>query len=203
MRRSSITAFAALALAAMATLALACGFEDPNGASAQRVMLNLVYPKSLYALGAVDTALRAGVIRREHLTMSSDPSAFHRTAGNLRRFARRLSDGAHSVMPAFSLVLLGPVLWTRFVPRSDGLVADIHAAEPLAGRVVMVTDVPVIAALVSGDISGADADASELVRFYGDPAEIKVLRKALALAFRADADQKGRAQDRGALPTFR
>jgi hypothetical protein len=67
----------------------------------------------------------------------------------------------------------------------------------------MVTDVPVIAALVSGDISGADADASELVRFYGDPAEIKVLREALALGFRADPDQKGHAQDRGALPTFR
>jgi hypothetical protein len=203
MRRSLITAFSALALAAMATLAFACGFEDPSGASARRVMLNQVYPNSLYALGAVDTALRAGVIRIEHLATPTDPLAFQRTAGNLRRFARRLSDGAPSVPPAFSLVLLGPVLWTRFAPGADGIVADIHAAEPLAGRVVVATDVPVIAALVSGDISGAEADAAELVRFYGDPAEIKVLREALALAFRADAEQKGRAQDLRALPTFR
>ena len=202
MRRSMIAPFAVLISAIVAIPAWACGFEDPNSVPARQVVLSLVYPKALYTLGAVDSALRAGVLRREHLTALADRLALHRTTANMRRFAADLADGAPSGLPAFSLVLLGPVLWTQFHPGSDGLVADIHTGRPLANGVVIVTDVPVIAALVSGDISGAKADASGLVRFYGDSAEIDGLREALALAFPGGVDQKGRARARGALPTL-
>jgi hypothetical protein len=89
---------------------------------------------------------------------------------------------------------MGPVLWARFHPASDGIVAETHAGSPLADRVVMVTDVPVVAALVSGDISGSEADASGLVRFYKDSAEIGRLREALGLAFPTSVAQASRAR---------
>jgi hypothetical protein len=203
MRQLLAPAFIALASIAIAYPARACGFEDPNGAPAQRVMLNIIYPKALYTLGAADTALRAGLLRRDHLTTPGDPAAFHRTTSNLRLFSRSLSDVGQSDLTAFSMVLMGPVLWTRFRTASNGYVTDIHTNGPLAAGAVIVTDVPAIAALVSGDISGADADASGLVRFYGDSTDIDILRKTLALAFPADRGQQRRARTQKVLPSFR
>ena len=97
---------------------------------------------------------------------------------------------------------MGPVLWTQFRPGAEGSAAKIHAAGPVVNRVVMVTDVPVVAALVSGDISGADADANGLVRFYGDSSEVDGIRRTLIRAFPGGIAQKNRARNRGALPTF-
>lgn len=202
MRKSLVTVFAVLASATVITPAWACGFEDPNSVPARQVVLSLTYPEALYVLGAVDTALRVGTLRPDHLTTQADPMAYYRTATNVRRFAGGLADEAAADLPAFSLVLMGPVMWTQFRPGADGIVADIHTGGPSPNGAVMVTDVPVLAALVSGDITGADADVSGLVRFYGDPAEIDGLRKIFAVAFRAGVDHDGPAQARGALPTF-
>jgi len=149
----------------------------------QRVMLNLVYPNALYVQGAVDEALRAGMLRPAHFTRPGDFFALQRTTRNLRRFAGILANGASSELPVFSMVLMGPVLWTRFVPGAGGLAAETHVAAPLPHRIVIVTDVPALAALVQGDVSGQYANASGLVRFYGDPAEIESLHEALVAAF--------------------
>lgn len=201
MRRWSITAFALLASASIATAGWACGFEDPKSVPAQQVVLGLIYPNALYVQGAVDSALRGGVLGPEHFAPSTDPSALYRTASNLRRFAGGLAVGPRPDLPAFSLVLMGPVMWTQFRPGSDGLVTDIHTSGPLADSAVVVSDVPALVALVSGDVSGSEADALGLVRFYGDPAEIDELREALALAFPGGFES--RAQAPAGLATFR
>jgi len=168
-----------------------CGFEDPNSATMQRVMLNVVYPNALYVQGAVDEALRAGMLRPAHFTRPGDFFALQRTTRNLRRFADILADGASADLPAFSMVLMGPVLWTRFVPGADGLAAETHVAAPLPHGIVVVTDVPALAALVQGDVSGDRAIASGLVRFYGESVEIESLRGALTVAFPSQPDQLG------------
>jgi hypothetical protein len=154
-------------------------------------MLNVVYPNALYVQGAVDEALRAGMLRPAHFTRPGDFFALQRTTRNLRRFADILADGASADLPAFSMVLMGPVLWTRFVPGADGLAAETHVAAPLPHRIVVVTDVPALAALVQGDVSGDRAIASGLVRFYGESVEIESLRGALTVAFPSQPDQLG------------
>ena len=47
----------------------------------------------------------------------------------------------------------------------------------------MVTDVPVLTALLSGDVSGKAIEAAGLIRFYGEQADIVRLREALWLGF--------------------
>lgn len=182
-RRCLVTGLAVLALAATVLPGRTCGFEDPNSAAMQRVMLNVVYPNAVYVQGAVDEALRAGMLRPAHFTRPGDFFALQRTTRNLRQFADILADGASADLPAFSMVLMGPVLWTRFQPGAGGLAAETHLAAPLPHRMVVVTDVPALAALVQGDVSGDRAIASGLVRFYGEPAETESLRAALAAAF--------------------
>ena len=182
-RRLLVMGLASLALATTVAPSRTCGFEDPNSATMQRVMLNLVYPNALYVQGAVDEALRAGMLRPAHFTRPGDFFALQRTTRNLRRFAGILADGASSELPVFSMVLMGPVLWTRFVPGAGGLAAETHVAAPLPHRIVIVTDVPALAALVLGDVSGDRAIASGLVRFYGESAEIESVREAFVAAF--------------------
>jgi hypothetical protein len=190
-RRYLVTGLAVLALTATALPGRTCGFEDPNSATMQRVMLNVVYPNALYVQGAVDEALRAGMLRPAHFTRPGDFFALQRTTRNLRRFADILADGASADLPAFSMVLMGPVLWTRFVPGADGLAAETHVAAPSPHRIVVVTDVPALAALVQGDVSGDRAIASGLVRFYGESVEIESLRGALTVACPSQPDQLG------------
>jgi len=177
-RRCVITSLSVLALAATVVPGRTCGFEDPSSAAMQRVMLNVVYPNALYVQGAVDEALRAGKLQPAHFIRPGDFFALQRATRNLRRFADILADGASSELPAFSMVLMGPVLWTRFLPDAGGLAAETHAAAPLPRKAVVVTDVPALAALVLGDVSGEYANASGLVRFYGEPAEIEKLRRS-------------------------
>jgi hypothetical protein len=174
---------AVVALAATVARGWSCGFEDPNSASMQRVKLNLIYPDSLYVQGAVDEALREGVLMPKHFTRPGDFLALKRTTANLRWFAGLLAEDAASDPPRFSVVLMGPVLWTRFNPTVEGIAVETHVAGPLPGDLVVVMDVPALAALVSGDVSGAYANEAGLVRYYGDPTETEVLREALAAAF--------------------
>jgi hypothetical protein len=178
-----VTGLAIVALAATVARGWSCGFEDPNSATMQRVMLNVVYPDALYVQGAVDTALRAGRLKPAHFARPGDFFALQRTTGNLRHLARSLADGTPTELPAFSVVLMGPVLWTRFQPDEAGLAAEPHVTGPSAGELVVVTDVSALAALVSGEISGAYANSSGLVRYYGKPAEVNGLREALIAAF--------------------
>jgi len=185
-RHSLITGLAIFTLATSATVGRTCGFEDPNSAAMQRVKLNLVYPNSLYVQGAVDEALREGVLMPVHFTRPGDFFALQRTTRNLRRFGDILADDAASDLPRFSVVLMGPVLWTRFHPTVEGITTETHVAGPLPGDLVVAMDVPALAALVTGDVSGAKANETGLARYYGDPAEIEVLREALAAAFPRD-----------------
>ena len=148
MSRTLITGLAVIALAASAVPGWSCGFEDPNSASMQRVQLNLVYPNSLYVQGAVDEALREGVLMPKHFTTPGDFFALKRTTANLQRFAGLLPEDATSDLPRFSVVLMGPVLWTRFNPSVEGITVESHVAGPLPGDLVVVMDVPALAALV-------------------------------------------------------
>jgi hypothetical protein len=181
--RSLTAVVAVLALTATSPPGWTCGFENPNSATMQRVMLNVVYPNAIHVQGAVDTALRSGALRPAHFTRPGDFFALQRTTRNLRRFADILADGESANLPTFSVVLMGPVLWTRFVPTAGRLTSETHVAGPLPGKVVVVTDVPALAALVSGDVTGASTNPLGLIRYYGDPTEIESLRAAIAVAF--------------------
>jgi hypothetical protein len=180
----SCAARACRAVALCASLALAgspaaqaCGYHDP--ASASVGLLNWAYPDSLHVRTAVWMAQRDGVLARPEPLAAADPGSASSRFEQMLRYRDtedrldRLRDGLERSrqgrpLPAFSLVLIGPMLWTR-LERADGtLQRQPHASGPSRGDVVIVTDGPVVAALVEGRLTPNEARERGMMRLYGD-----------------------------------
>lgn len=161
--------FATLALVAGTTLASACGFEDPKGADAARGALNWIYPESLHVTSAVWRAQLEGAIPRDERPEAARALlGYRRAAADLAKLRDRLAmtmDG--EAVPSLSILLIGPMLWTRFAPAQDGLSMVTHVDGAQISDIVIVTDEPVVAALASGRITPLAARQKGLLRLYG------------------------------------
>jgi hypothetical protein len=171
----------ALATAAwIAPAALACGYHDAVGLN--RSALNLAYPEALHVHTAVWMAQLEGVIAKADPGTPDDDrpealralAAYRDTVGQLGLFRdaadARLGGGA---VPAFTVVLVGPMLLTRFEPAGARLAMAVHVTGPTRGDVVVVTDKPVVAALIEGTLTPRSARERGLIRFYGEPERVR------------------------------
>lgn len=179
-RLSRIGGAAAAALLVLgAGSALGCGFEDPSSVSVQRGVLNFAFPKALHVSAAVGQAQAAGLLERDGASAANRALlGFRRASDALSALARNLDAGKRE-LPAFTLVMIGPVLWTRFADDGGELTATPHVEGPIAGDVVMVSDEPVIIALARGQLDGALALERGLIRLYGPADEVAALEAAL------------------------
>jgi hypothetical protein len=164
--------------------ASACGFHDPNSILLQRGVLNLTYPKALYVQGGISAAVRAGRLRPEEPVRRGDLTAFHRTAAVVTRWARGM-DGAAPAETSFSMVLLGPMLWITFQAKPTGYRVSTHAKGPMPDTPVIITDIPVLKALLAGKISAQMAARRNLIRFYGPPKQVAQVRHLMEARFSA------------------
>lgn len=175
------TLVSAASLTVAASVAFSCGFEDPKSASGARGILNFMYPKALYVSTAVWRAQLDGVIAcddppQKDRSIVAGRSKYDMAVAHLARLHDKLSGGLDgSPKPAFSLVLLGPMLWTRFVPEGHGIAMTPHVKYAEANDVVIVTDQPVIAALVEGRMRVPVAIELGLIRFYGPADKVAAL----------------------------
>lgn len=161
--------FCVALLAALATApSLACGFHDSM--QLRKGILNWVYPDSLHVGTAVWRAQATGKLAREDLAPNA--LGYLRTSMLLGRLRLAL-DAAHASAPRphLSVVLLGPVLWSRYESTDDGVRLQVHVDAPAQGDVVVVTDVPVIDALVAGHLGAREALELGVVRVYGSAAD--------------------------------
>lgn len=165
----------AASLVAGAALAFACGFEDPNSADRARGMLNWAYPDALHVTSAVWRAQLEGVLSKDDRPAAVKALiGYRKIATDLGALRDRLSpDMGEQDLPVFSVVLIGPVLWTRFAPVGGALTMSLHATGPEGGDVVIVTDEPVVAALIEGRITPRSARRNGLMRFYGAPDRVE------------------------------
>jgi hypothetical protein len=81
--------------------------------------------------------------------------------------------------PSFSVVLLQPVLWSRFEAGAGGLRLRVHEPGPGDGDAVLVTDAAVLAALADGRIDMPQARELGLLRLYGAPAKVHEVERLL------------------------
>ena len=172
------TAFLACAAFACSP-AFACGFHDQS--SMLRGMMNWVYPDSLHVGTAVWVAQRAGRLTVDRLAERDEltPEARNRfgyvkATFQLRMLKSVLADarGAQGD-PNLAVLLLGPMLWSRYQPDGNDIRLDVHVDGPRQGDVVVVTEAEVVAALVHGRLSGREAIELGLVKFYGEAARSK------------------------------
>ena len=190
-RRTLVHLVLAATAGCAAAPAAACGYHD--AASINLGMLNLSYPDSLHVRTAVWMAQRDGTLARPAAAEAPADEATTRLRAMLRyREAlgsldalRAGFDGVRTGRPApsFSVVLIGPMLWTRFDTATAPIAMSAHADGPGRDHVVLVTDAPVLAALAEGRLSPAAARRNGLVRIYGPAA---ATRDVAALLDRSD-----------------
>ena len=122
-------AFLALAAAAwIAPAALACGYHD--AVELNLAALNLAYPDALHVQRPSGWRRSTALPPREGRPAGAAdgapqalraPAAYRDTAGQLGLF-REAADArrGEGALPAFTVVLVGPMLWTRFEPAARG-----------------------------------------------------------------------------------
>jgi hypothetical protein len=171
---------ATLAALLLAPPALACGYEDPNSLTLRRGTLNLAFPNALYVHGALTQAHLSGTIVVEPMPVAYDPfgSGFRGAAQMLRRYGEELPDPSYDADGfAFSLVLIEPMLWTRFSFDDGQVRTEIHVEGPQRGDLVVVSAEAAVRELVARRLTMSAAEQLGLVRFYGAPADVAQFRR--------------------------
>jgi len=173
----------AAAMFAIAMPAAACGLEDPSSISVLRGSLNIAYPDSLHVGTAIWQAQLAGKLPRDPLALRGELTPEQRGTLRLiranvlvRQLATKLPDAGGAPRPTLAVVLLGPVMWSRFEPKANGVEASPHTPGPQTGDVVVVTDLAVLDAIAKGTLTLNEALSAGLMRLYGPAADVAAAR---------------------------
>jgi hypothetical protein len=153
--------------------AAACGYHDD--VSLARGVLNWVYPDALHVIGAISTAvaerrLPAGAPVRGALGLLG----YHGTVRAIDQHAQQLRTAAGEMAaPTFSLLLIEPMLWTRFVADEGDMQTQVHVSGPQARDLVVISGEEVIRAIANNALTVGEAYRSGLIRLYGTDEQVR------------------------------
>ena len=167
-------AAALTAFLAFAPMALSCGYEDPNSAVIQRGVLNFAYPEALHVIGALTRARMAGMVETttgEAVKGDLFGSQFHKTAKMLHQLGDALSADPDGDL-VFSMLLIEPMLWTRFAVRDGRVVTSVHTDGPARGDAVVIATEAALPEIVAHRLTPDEAFELGLMRLYGDPTKL-------------------------------
>jgi hypothetical protein len=201
--RAALTAWAAAVALAAASAAQACGYHDP--ASTSVGMLNWAYPDAMHVRTAVWMAQASGVLPRREPVPDADPLSVtfrFQQSIRLRDAQARLDELRHRIdaglagqpMPSIAVVLIGPMLWTRFESTAGSVNMVSHATGPVGDDVVIVTDEAVVAALAEGRLTAREARAQGLVKAYGTPQSVERISVLLDRSFESKENPMSQTQ---------
>jgi hypothetical protein len=168
--RLPIATLAALLL--LSATALPCSdHEDP---AVGRDRLAAIYPGALDILPAVAAA------RRERLLPPANPMAtlwtekfpLQRHIRAVEKFETALNPAAIGAPITFSLVMIEPMLWTRYAPADGRAKATIHTERAEPGELVLVSAEDVISAIGDGRWSIGEAHAAGLLGLHASPEQV-------------------------------
>ena len=172
--RNHLTAFFGLG-AALAFVApnptRACGFHPQLQGGFQ-----ISYPGALDVAVAVADARRRNVLPAQRKRTGRPAAAFEfQTAmSDLKRLQAHLDTSRQRLLPhenrRFSIVLVGPSLWSNFHVAPAAVMARYHATGPIDDEPVVLTHRAALHALMRGHIALRDAVASRLIVFSGQGA---------------------------------
>ncbi len=160
---------AAAVAAVSPSASLACGYEDD--ASVARGSLNWVYPDALHVIGAISTAVAERRLPAPNFDAAAPDlfgSKYRQTAQSLEQLGIALNN-APDMTPtlSFSLVLVEPMLWTRFEAAQGELRAHVHVTGPTPGDLVLVSGEAVVSEIANGRLTIDEARKLGFIRLYG------------------------------------
>ncbi len=164
---------AGLMATAPAHEAFACGYHDPQSVS--RGFLNWIYPDSLHVIGAISrevAARRLPLPNFDQVGVDLFGRRYRATKIALDRFGEMLRTASPTQSQLISLVLVEPMLWTRFEPSADSLHAKVHVSGAEPGDLVLVSGEAVLGEIAARRLSFGDAVERGTVRLYGTEPQI-------------------------------
>jgi hypothetical protein len=160
-----VGAVIAMAVSGFATVR-ACGLEPAINDG-----FTVSHPRSIDVAVAVANARRAGKLPAATADSVANDERLRALIGGLQRLQARLNAGSRSgnadSAGPFSVVLVGPGLWSHFHSTPDAVFARYHVDGPMADQAVVVTHAAVLKALLLGNLSFEQAVADDLVVFSG------------------------------------
>lgn len=148
----------------------ACGLEPTVKGG-----FTVSHPGALDVAVAVSKARRTGLLPQADKKPASNDVKLRMMLAELRRLQSRLNAGRVAIdevsAAPFSLVLVGPGLWSHFHVTSGGVEAHYHVDGPIDGRVVVLTHQVVLEALLQGTLTAEQADELGLIAFAGGGAD--------------------------------
>jgi hypothetical protein len=148
---------------------LACGYHDD--VSMARGLLNWVYPDALHVVGAISTAVAERRLPAPNFDAAARDlfgSKYRKTMQSLERLGRALPAAPGKVPSlSYSLVLVEPMLWTRFEAVQGELRTRLHVTGPEPGDLVLVSGEAVISEIANGRLTIGEAHRLGFIRLYG------------------------------------
>jgi hypothetical protein len=160
----AMTATVGMASASLTTHA--CGLEPHlNGG------FTITYPGSIEVAVAVAKARSDGLLPASSTVPLPNDVRRQRLITDLQRLQTRLNK-TRSEIPddsaaPFSLVLVGPGLWSHFHVTAGGVLANYHTDGPLDGKVVVLTHETALRAMLAGSLSIERATELGLITYSG------------------------------------
>jgi len=152
--------------------AIACGYHDD--VSLARGILNWTYPDALHVVGAMAQAVSERRLPPPTFGRERNPWGYHRVVLMLDHYARRFRLPPEEIQPpAFSVLLIESMLWTRFVSEGGELQSQVHVSGPQAGDLVLISGEDVIRQITNGRLSVGEASRLGLVRLYGPEEQVR------------------------------
>jgi hypothetical protein len=149
----------------------ACGYHD--NVTLARGVLNWTYPDALHVIGAMAQAVSEKRLPAPTLGRARDPWGYHRVVRSLQRYAQQLRVLSGETRPsAFSLLLIEPMLWTRFTSEGGDLQAQVHVSAPQAGDLVLISGEDVMGEITNSRLSVGEAYRHGLIRLYGTDEQV-------------------------------
>lgn len=173
-RATTVALAASLMAAAPVSEGRTCGYDSPQTTS--QGFLNWLYPDSLYVVGAISREVAAGRLPVANFDQTGPDLFGHRfklTAAALEQFGDMLrvaSPGPSQL--SVSLVIVEPMLWTRFDQGPDGLRTTVHVSGAQPGDLVIVAGEAVIAEIAARRLTFGQAVERGVVRLYGSAPQI-------------------------------
>ena len=164
-----VTSLAMAATVAVSSHSLpvhACGLEPRvNGG------FTISYPGSLEVAVAVAKARSDGLLPAASPDAITNEVRLQHMLADLRRLQARLNETRDKIADGnaapFSLVLVGPALWSHYHMESTHVEAHYHVGAPLDGEVVVLTHHAVLRALLNGRLTTERAMDLGLLAFSG------------------------------------
>lgn len=153
--------------------ALPCSDHEDPAVGRDRLAAN--YPGALDILPVVAAARRERTLPPANpmATLWTDKFPLQRHIRAVAKFEEALNLAARGGAPAaFSMVMIEPMLWTRYAAADGRAKATIHTEGAEPGELVMVSAEDVINAIGDGRWSLKEAHAAGLLGLHGNQAEV-------------------------------